>query len=62
MESLGLSSTFIMPDYVLRSHPFVAVSFLNPHRDDEEEEEIGISTLDPDLEITEPNGGVLSTK
>lgn len=36
-ESLGFSSVFVMPDHVLRSHPFVASSFLNPHREEEDE-------------------------
>lgn len=37
MSSLGLSSVFIMPEHVLRSHQFVAASFINPHREEGDE-------------------------
>lgn len=46
MASLGLSSVFIMPDHVLRSHPFVAASFLNPHREEEDEVSDGESGVE----------------
>lgn len=35
MASFGVASAFIMPDHILRAHPFVASSFMNPHRDDD---------------------------
>lgn len=29
----GLASTFVMPDHIVRAHPFVAASYLHPDRD-----------------------------
>lgn len=51
---------FFIYDHVLRSNPFVDSSFLKPHTDHGEEEDTRISTSDPELEISETDGGVLS--
>lgn len=30
----GLGAVFVMPDHLTRAHPFIATSYLNPHRGD----------------------------
>lgn len=38
LAELGISSMFILPEHLLRCHPFIGQSFLRSHRDDEVDE------------------------
>lgn len=38
MGTFDLSSLYSIHDHILRAHPFIATSFLNPSRNDKEEE------------------------
>jgi len=41
LSEFGVGSVFVMSDQLLRAHPFLAASYLNPSRADEEENEPG---------------------
>lgn len=46
VRKLGLSSIFVMPNHMIRCHPYVAKSALNPARNDEQEQHGNGSTDD----------------
>ncbi|PXF45600.1 hypothetical protein BWQ96_04605 [Gracilariopsis chorda] len=41
LAEFGMGSVFVMPNHLLRVHPFVGLSFLNPSREDIVEEAVG---------------------
>lgn len=45
--SFGLAAVFVMPDHILRCHPFVASSLLDPLRDDYEVDDADLDEQSP---------------